>query len=141
MNGFALVEGVWVTDQLHYFSLAQALRHQLIQLAQVKVSLVGKDEKMAILYGYITSPQFKNRMENIVSAFVCMKGDLNKEQASMKKHWKNREMEIDRVIDNTTGMYGDLQGLVGIALPTIANLELPSGDDEAEDSTQESSPA
>jgi hypothetical protein len=53
----------------------------------------------------------------------------------MKKHWKKRETEIERVIDNTTGMYGDLHGLIGIALPAIAILELPSGDssDEADD--------
>lgn len=132
VKDFGLVESVWVTDPAHFLSLAHVLRHQLIQLAQMKLSLVGKDEKMEILYGYLTSPQFKNRMENIVRAFMSMQEDLNSEQRAMKKHWKKREKEIERVIDNTTGMYGDFQGLIGSALPAITYLELPSGE-EAQD--------
>lgn len=130
VKGFGIVEGVWVTDLAHALPLAHALRHQLLQLAQVKASLVGKDEKMEILYRYLTSPQFKNRMENIVSAFISMQQDLDSEKRAMQKHWKKREKEVERVIENTTGMYGDFQGLIGAALPTITNLELPSGDDE-----------
>ncbi len=130
VKGFGLVEGVWVTDLSHALPLAHALRHQLLQLAQVKASLVGKDEKMEILYKYLTSPQFKNRMENIVNAFICMQQDLESEKRAMQKHWKKREKEVERVIENTTGMYGDFQGLIGAALPTITSLELPSGDEE-----------
>ena len=118
-----------MTDPAHFLSLARALRHQLIQLAQMKSSLVGKDEKKEILYGYVTSPQFKNRMDNIVRAFMSMQEDLNSEQRATKKHWKKREKEIERVIDNTTGMVGDFQGLIGSALPSIPSLELPSGED------------
>jgi hypothetical protein len=135
IKGFGLFEGVWVSDPTHFLPLAHALRHQLIQLAQMKSSLVGKDEKMEILYAYLTSPQFKNRMENIVGAFVSMKADLESEQRSAKRQWSKREKEIERVIDNTAGMYGDFQGLVGSALPTISSLELPSGE-EAEDAEE-----
>ena len=42
------------------------------------------------------------------------------------------EKEIERVIINTTGMYGDLQGIIGASLPTIKSLELPSGEEEEE---------
>jgi len=130
IKGFGLFEGVWVSDPAHFLPLAQALRIQLIQLAQMKSSLVGKDEKMEILYGYLTSPQFKNRMENIVGAFVSMKADLESEQRSIKRQWAKRGKEIERVMDNTAGMYGDFQGLVGSALPAITSLELPSGESE-----------
>lgn len=134
IKDFGLFEGVWVSDPSHFLPLAYVLRHQLIQLAQMKTSLVGKDEKMEILYGYLTSPQFKNRMENIVGAFVSMKADLESEQRSAKRQWSKREKEIERVIDNTAGMYGDFQGLIGSALPTISSLELPSGElEEAEE--------
>lgn len=138
IKGFGLFEGIWVSDPAHFLPLAHALRHQLIQLAQMKSSLVGKDEKMEILYGYLTSPQFKNRMENIVSAFVSMKADLESEQRSAKRQWSKREKEIERVIDNTAGMYGDFQGLIGSALPTISSLELPSGelDDDDDDESE-----
>ena len=30
-----------------------------------------------------------------------------------------------KVVENTAGIYGDLQGLIGTALPKIQQLELP----------------
>ena len=39
-----------------------------------------------------------------------------------------REEQIDRVMQATVGMYGDLQGLVP-ALPSIALLELPEAEE------------
>jgi hypothetical protein len=77
-------------------------------------------------------------MENIVSAFVSMKADLEGEQRSAKRQWAKREKEIERVIDNTAGMYGDIQGFVGSALPTISSLELPSGEPEKDEESDKS---
>jgi hypothetical protein len=46
----------------------------------------------------------------------------------MEKHWKQREKEINRVVKNTVGLYGDMQGIIGGQIPAIPALEL---DDEA----------
>jgi hypothetical protein len=42
----------------------------------------------------------------------------------MEKHWKRREKEIQRVVKNTVGLYGDMQGIIGRQIPTIPALEL-----------------
>ena len=92
----------------------------------VQQSIKGLDEKMDYLYNYLSGPQFKNRIENIVSAFSGMKEGLDSEKRAMQRIWNKREKEIDRVINNTSGLYGDMQGI--IALPTIQSLELPEGE-------------
>jgi len=43
---------------------------------------------------------------------------------AMEKHWKQREKEIERVVKNTAGLYGDMQGIIGGQIPTIPALEL-----------------
>jgi hypothetical protein len=45
----------------------------------------------------------------------------------MEKNWKEREKQIERVIKNTVGLYGDMQGIVGGKIPQIAALELEKG--------------
>ena len=30
----------------------------------------------------------------------------------MERHWKQREKEIERVVKNTVGLYGDMQGIL-----------------------------
>jgi hypothetical protein len=128
MNGFGLRNGIWVVSYAYVIPLVNALRIQLIEVSKVKSSLVGRDEKMDLLYKYLSGPQFKNRVENIVMAFVNMKADLDTEKRSFNRIWNKREKEIEKVIMSTSNMYGDLQGIIGGSLPEIKQLELGGGD-------------
>jgi len=129
IKDFKYQGGVWICSYKSILSLIKALRLHITQLSQVKQSLIGKDEKMELLYNYLSGSEFKNRIENIVSAFTSMQTDLDTEKRSMERIWKKRGKEIERVIMSTSGMYGDLQGIIGASLPTIKSLELPSGED------------
>lgn len=74
---------------------------------------------------YLTSLNFKQKMQTIVETFTTMKKDLDKEKFAMQKIWKVREtQQIQRVIDNTVDMYGSLQGIIGAGLPQIESLDL-----------------
>jgi len=66
-----------------------------------------------------------------VEAFTTMRNDLEAEKRAITKHWKKREMQIDKVILNTTGMYGGLQALIGNTMPEIPALEIREFDDES----------
>ncbi|MFA6528071.1 MAG: DUF2130 domain-containing protein [Candidatus Gracilibacteria bacterium] len=128
---FGFRDGVWITAYKYALPLVGALRYQLSELSRVKQSVVGKDAKMELLYNYLGGAEFKNRIETIVMAFVSLKGGLDAEKRAMEKIWNKREKEIERVMKNTTGFYGDLEGIMGtMALPSIKALELPSGEDE-----------
>lgn len=130
VKDFKFQGGVWICSYQSALSLVTVLRLHLTQMSQVKQSLVGKDEKMELLYNYLSGSEFKNRIENIVSAFTSMQTDLDTEKRSMERIWKKRGKEIERVIMSTSGMYGDLQGIVGASLPAIKSLELPSGEED-----------
>jgi len=46
--------------------LAFALRSQLIEVGMTKLAAVGKNEKMEILYRYLSGSEFRQRVEAIV---------------------------------------------------------------------------
>jgi len=121
-------EGVWVADVQSAVGLASALRQGLIQVAHARRALVGKNTKMEAIYNYLSGPEFRQRVEGIVEAFVAMQQDLNAEKRAMEKAWGKREKQITRVIENTSRMYGDLQGMIGASLPELKILELPAGE-------------
>jgi hypothetical protein len=75
---------------------------------------------------YLTGQEFKNRVEAIVEAFIAMREGLEQEKRTMTRTWSKREKEIERVLHNTTGMYGDIQGFIGRSLPQIKLLEIES---------------
>ena len=124
VRNFAYVTGVWITDYSSVLGLATVLRMSLVQVAMTKLATTGRDEKMAVLYDYLCSSEFRQKVEAIVEAFVAMKRDLDGEKRSMEKIWGKREKQIERVIKNTVGMYGNMQGIIGASLPQIKGLEL-----------------
>lgn len=128
VHGFGLRNGVWVVSYEYIVPLASALRLHISEVAKVKQSLVGRDEKMELLYNYLSGAQFKNRIENIVMAFMNMKQDLETEKRSLQRIWSKREKELEKVVMSTSSLYGDLQGIIGGSLPTIQQLELPGAD-------------
>jgi hypothetical protein len=75
----------------------------------MKNSLAGKDEKMEVIYNYLTSSEFKAKIENIIEAFSGLKDELEREKRAMEKIWASREKQLDRVLSNTSRLYGDMQ--------------------------------
>jgi hypothetical protein len=124
---FGQVDGVWVSDPLCAIPLAAVLREQLEAISRERTASTGKNEKMEALYQYLAGVEFKQKIEGIIEAFTSMQEQLNKERRAMEKHWKQREKEIERVVKNTAGLYGDMQGIIGGQIPAIPALEL---DDE-----------
>jgi hypothetical protein len=124
VTNFQNLQGVWVTNHACMIGLAAALRSSLIQVSAAKTAAEGKHEKMEMLYRYLAGNEFKQRVEGIVDAFDSMKKQLDQEKRALMKIWAQREKEIERVVTNTIGMYGDFQGIIGGALPHIKSLEL-----------------
>lgn len=118
------VEGVWVCDFRSFLGLAMALRQNLVELAGARRAMDGQQGKMEMLYAYLSGPQFRQRVEALVEVFQGLQADLARERTAMEKLWAQREKQIERVLRNTAGMYGDLQGLMGNALPAAPALEL-----------------
>jgi len=128
INRFGQVEGVWVSDPLSAIPLAAALREQLMAISRERTASIGKNEKMETLYQYLAGVEFKQKIEGIVEAFTSMQDQLNRERRAMERHWKQREKEIERVVKNTVGLYGDMQGIIGGQIPAIPALELDEED-------------
>jgi hypothetical protein len=125
VNHFGLVDGLWVCDLTVWPILASTLRQQLLALTFARLSAQGRDTKMEILYRYLTGPEFRERVNAILRTFVGMQEQLEKEKRALIKQWGAREKQIETVINGLSGMYGDLQGIIGSAsLPEISTLKL-----------------
>lgn len=120
--------GVWVTVQKFIVPLALSLRYGLVRLNYEREANVGKNEKMEVLYQYITSVEFTHRMEAILEAFGSLQEEVEREKRWFQTKWARQEKQLRKVIDHTQGMYGDLQGVVGKSLPEIKTPQLESGD-------------
>ena len=129
MQRMGLYEGIWICSFEEFKGISAVLREQIIKIHHAMKSQENKTDKMSLLYGFLTSNEFKMQIEAIVEAFTTMQSDLDSEKRSMQRIWKQREKQIEKVLDNTINMYGSIRGIAGNAIGNIKALELEySGD-------------
>lgn len=121
---FEFHEGVYVAAPRYAVPLALVTRQMLLTVAKTRTAQTGQQDKMAMVYEYLTGSQFQHRVEAICEHFTVMQEELAKERSAMQRIWARREKQIQGVIDNTVGLYGDLEGIAGRAMPQIDGLEL-----------------
>ncbi|HRO64905.1 MAG TPA: DUF2130 domain-containing protein, partial [Candidatus Dojkabacteria bacterium] len=125
IQSFAQIDGVWVCDMKSAIPLAFALRERIIAVRNIQEANKGKATKAEVVYNYLISNDFKQRIEVWIEYFKSRKEELDIEKRYFMKKWDKEDKNIMKVLHNTAGMYGDLQGLIGTALPKVQYLELP----------------
>src|SRR6267143_4624510 len=110
---------VWVTRYDAARPLAECLRAALLELAKQRQANLGRSEKMELLYNYICSPQFAQRLKSLYDGFVAMREELEAEKAALARIWKKREAQLTRMQDGLLSVVGDLQGIGEEALPAL----------------------
>lgn len=99
------IEGVWVCRPEYTIIVATIIREQILKVNEVMASQSGKDSKMQALYDYLTTDEFKNKFTRILETFDEMKDTLDSEKKAMTKHWQNRQIQIEKVLINSTEIY------------------------------------
>lgn len=123
-SGIGLRDGVWVARHALTIPLAMLLRKALLDSARQKMIAQNQQSKAEELYGYITSHEFANQVEAMVSTYKDMQEQITRERTSFEKSWKQREAQVTRLLSGVAGIYGSMQGIAGPSLPTINQLEL-----------------
>lgn len=119
-----IINGIFVVSYGIALPFASALRKSLEELSYARAVTEGQDEKMKLIYSYLTGPTFKQKILSIVDAFQSIKDQLESEKRAYKRIWAAREKMLDQVIDSASGMYGDIEGIAGRVLPKIDALAL-----------------
>lgn len=139
VKNFTQKNGVWVGSFDSIVGLAMILRQSLIEITSIKASLVGREEKKEILWNYLTSIEFRQRIEAVYDAYTQLMDDLRREKDWFRKKWAKQEKNIEKVAENILGVHGDLQAIVGRSLPEIeqlAQLPKPEKEEKEEENSQ-----
>ena len=110
---------VWVARFDAARPLAEALRAMLVEVHRQREANLGRAEKAELLYNYLCSPQFAQRLKSVYHGFAAMREELEAEKAAYARIWKKREAQLTRMQDGLLGVVGDLQGIGQDAFPEL----------------------
>ena len=130
MDRMGIKSGIWICNFEEFKGLSTFMRDAVIRISEANASQENKGDKMVMLYDFLISTQFKDQIEAIVEGFTQIKSGITKERAAMEKLWKEREAQVEKVLINTSGMYGKIKGIAGTAIGTVHALELGEGNEE-----------
>jgi len=134
MDRMGLKDGIWICTFEEFKSLCFVLRESLVTIHTALLSQENKGEKMAMLYQFLTSNEFRLQIEAIVEGFTQMQTDLESEKRAMAGIWKKREKQIHKVLLNTNYMYSSIRGIAGNAIQAVPLLELDQQNTDNPDS-------
>ena len=120
---FSRVGDVWVVSPAVLRPVAETLRVILLESFRLKQASTGKAERVELLYNYLASPTFAQRMRTVLDSFTTMQSELDAEKRAMNKIWAKRQMQIDRVVRSMTTVIGELQAIAQDALPQLQEID------------------
>ena len=116
-------DGVWICGFADYQILVQALRNTLIELSRAVASEGAREEKAHVMFDFLTGQEFAATIEQMINPIVRMQEQLNKEKRALNLQWKERETLINGCLDGAGNLYGKIQGIAQVNLPSISGLD------------------
>lgn len=133
VTSFAIDNGIVITNFESAVPLAAIIRLNILELARQKRLGESSLETREVLYRYLTSTQFRQRVEAIAEGISRMRNDIEAEKRAMERQWARRIKEIEKAVSGISGMFGDLQGIIGPGLATVKSLDLPAEESKEND--------
>jgi len=137
MKTTGMRDGVWVADCVAAMTLIRSLRWGL-QESHLQKRIAGQSgEASAMLYDFVTSNDFRNRVQTILKTYSSMRESLLKERRSIEKIWKIREAQLDLLAGHTTHVITSIEVKTGHQLDEEGQLLLEDNSEADSDSIEE----
>lgn len=130
---FTRIGDIWVVSPHVMRPVAETLRVILLEAHKLKLVNTGRNEKMELLYNYLSSAQFAQKVRTMLESFETMRTELESEKRAMQKIWAKRQTQIERVTNSMVTVVGELQAIAHDAMPqldSIDQLALPDAEEE-----------
>jgi hypothetical protein len=103
--------------------VAALLRQRVIEVAKVESTIRrrngGAKNKV---YDYVSGP-FIETVRDILQTAIKMRAALEKERRAKATEWKQRDLQLERIVLDLASMYGELRQR-GAAFPLLEELEI-----------------
>ena len=123
ITGFTEINGIMVCSFAEIATISFLVRQGILNVYTANKGKENKGEKMVMLYDFLTGTEFKGQIEAIVEGFMAMKQSIAREKIQMTRMWNEREKQLEKVLFNTSGMYGSVKGIAGASVGDIPLLD------------------
>jgi len=137
MKNFGEKNGVFICRYHELKVVTNLLRYALLRSNSITIRESHKETIQDRVIEYISSPEYKFVMTNIISAYKDLDDSIRREENYLRKSTKSKRAKLQTVIDSIADMLGRLESIgdatftdIGFDLPRL--LDEPRVDDDSE---------
>jgi len=127
ITSFGFLNGVWIvsSNTAELTALLFVIRESLLRIHEIKASNQGAHSKASEVYDYVRSNEFARQITAIVEGMTRMKSQLQKEQQSHARQWKEYDKVIDSTVSSAVEIISEIKSIAGGKLKGIQTHQLP----------------
>ena len=117
------IEGVWITEFHEYMTLIRGLREALIGIYKQKNIEMHREKKSDKLYNYLTSKEFAQTVEQIISPYIELEKLIDLHLRSVTKLCNQQKQLLNNSHLGMSKLWGDISGITQENLPKISSID------------------
>lgn len=114
---FVLIDGIFVCSYSESKYLCGVIRELVLRAYSIYASNKNRNDKMELLYDYLTGDEFRMNIETVFNKLADMKLQIIKEKEISFKQWKKREEQIQTMLSSVAGVCLSVKQITGKSLP------------------------
>lgn len=118
-KNLAVKNGVLIVSPEHAVLVAGLLRESLVAMAKTKLSVEERGVKVAQLYAYLTSNEYRQRAEGIVDGVLKLRELQGKEIESHRRNWKQQEQQHKRIDEGIGEVRAHVEAIIESETPPV----------------------
>ncbi len=130
MQEFTMQDGVWLVKPDMVMPLARVLRDGIEREFNAMALAEHQGTLQEALYAHVTSPAFRNTIQNICMQYRKLEENIIKSQDYMMRQWKAQRTMIDQLVHNTEGIIGEVDAFTLPEAPDADGLPRIDESDE-----------
>lgn len=112
MQEFSMQDGVWLVKPDMVMNMARVLRDSIERESNALAVAEHQGTLQEALYKHVTSPAFRNTIQNICMKYRKLQDSITKSQDYMMRQWKTQHTLIDQLVSNTQGIIGEVDAFM-----------------------------
>ena len=113
-------DGILVCEPEHAILMARVLRDGIVKIAKAKLSTAEREAKVAQLYVYLNSDDYRGKAEGVVDGVRKLRELQSAERDAHQRTWQKQEQQHKRIDDDIGEVKSKVEAIIESDVPRVA---------------------
>ena len=113
-------DGILVVAPEHAILVVRLIRDGLVAMARARLSTGEKEAKVAQLYVYLTSGEYREKAEGVVAGVRRLRDLQGQEQEAHRRVWQKQEQQHKKIDSDIGEIRSKVEAIIETEIPSVA---------------------